>query len=100
MVHTREYVEILPMTDTALAGLVSRTLISYILLLYIIAITSSLDKQAKFLNRASKTAFGLVMSRNSVEWGWNLANVATGSEADSTWSSPPVKISKIENLKS
>ena len=72
------------MTETASDGLVSSTLSSYILLLYIIAITSPFDKHAKLRRRASKTAFGFVISKNSEECGWNLANVATGSEADST----------------
>ena len=78
-----------PITDTAFDGFVSRTLSSYILLLYIIAITSPVDKHAKLRNRASKTAFGFVISKKSVEWGWNLAKVATGSDADSTCKRPP-----------
>ena len=86
------------MTDTASEGFVSNTLSSYILLLYMIAITSPFDRHAKFRSRASSTALGFVISKNSGEWGWNLANVATGSEADSTCRRPPKKYIKVNHL--
>ena len=57
----------LPMTDTASEGFVSNTLSSYILLLYMIAITSPFDRHAKFRSRASSTALGFVISKNSGE---------------------------------
>lgn len=48
------------------------------------AMTSPAVKQAKFLRAFSRTAFGLVMSKKSTDWGWNFEYVATGRDVDST----------------